>query len=357
MKPIIQIVAAGITSFVLIMILIPILKKIAVKFNLVDKPNARKIHQLPVPLIGGLSIALAVFLTSLINVQLFFAIVKQQSLFPSAIVLLVLGVIDDKIDLNAKYKLIIQLCCALAISFSDIRIMSLYGMFGIYEIPVLVQYILTIIIITGIVNAMNLIDGIDGLLGEISAVGFVVLAGFTIYLQEYALTALYIAFIGAIIGFLRFNLSSKKIFMGDAGSLFLGNILIGSSIYLLNKVTHTETSKNLLLLSIIGFFAVPVLDSLRVYLGRMKYGNSPFKADKTHIHHLLLLMNFSHKRIGVIVTSLSIVFLLYGMFALHYLSLSGTIMSLVILFSLIAFVLNLNKKVIAWRNKIKELEK
>ena len=357
MKTIIQIFTAGITSFLLTIVLIPVLKKIAIKINLVDKPNGRKIHQLPIPLIGGIAIALAIFLTSLINAQLFLFIVKQQTLFSTALVLLILGIIDDKIDLNAKYKLMIQLICALAIAFSGIRIVSLYGLFGVYEIPVLLQYILTMVIITGIVNAMNLMDGIDGLLGEISMLGFLILFSFSIYLKEYSFTALCISFVGSISGFLKFNLSNKKIFMGDAGSLFLGYILVSSSIYLLNNNSHSENSKNLLLISAIGFFALPVLDSIRVYLGRIKIGKSPFKADKTHIHHLLLLMNFSHKRIGVIITFISIVFLIYSLMVLNYLSLFWIILSIGVLFSIISLILNLNKKVIDWRDKIKELEK
>ena len=251
----------------------------------------------------------------------------------------------------------IQLICALAIAFSGIRIVSLYGLFGVYEIPVLLQYILTMVIITGIVNAMNLMDGIDGLLGEISMLGFLILFSFSIYLKEYSFTALCISFVGSISGFLKFNLSNKKIFMGDAGSLFLGYILVSSSIYLLNNNSHSENSKNLLLISAIGFFALPVLDSIRVYLGRIKIGKSPFKADKTHIHHLLLLMNFSHKRIGVIITFISIVFLIYSLMVLNYLSLFWIILSIGVLFSIISLILNLNKKVIDWRDKIKELEK
>lgn len=356
MKTFIQIFASGFTAFFLTIILIPILKKIAIKYNLVDKPNARKIHLIPVPVIGGISIGLTVILTALINPLLISGIMQQRTLYSVAIVLLILGALDDKFDINAKYKLAIQFLCALATSFSGIRIHSLYGIFGIYEIPEFAQHIITIVIITGVVNAINLMDGIDGLLGEISVLGFIVLITFSIIQQKHELTALYIAFLFATIGFLKFNLSSKKIFMGDAGSLFLGNILIGSTIYLLNQKSNSLQTQQILLFSIIGFFSIPVLDSLRVYLGRLKKGNSPFKADKTHIHHLFILMGFSHKRISLIISILSALFLGYCIFFYNYFQLSTIVISVILLFSILAFILNLNKKVCEWRETIKILE-
>jgi UDP-GlcNAc:undecaprenyl-phosphate GlcNAc-1-phosphate transferase len=351
------ILTSGICAFIFVLILVPIFKLIALKVNLVDKPNERKIHQTPVPLIGGICISASLFLVCLINPLVYSGIMQQKILFSTALVLLFLGILDDKYDIKAKLKLLIQLICSFSVAFSGIRIFSFYGLFGIYEIPVYAQYAITVILITGVVNSINLMDGVDGLLGEIAIIGFSILMLFSIYIGNYTLAALYFTFICSILGFLKFNLPKHEIFMGDAGALFLGNILICSTIYLINSPLNSLMAQQVLLFSFVGFFSIPVLDSLRVYLGRMKNGSSPFKADKTHLHHLLLLLGFSHKKISFIVSIFSIVFLVFCLVAFNYIQFSGIILVIIILFSALSIILNLNKKVLNWQEKIRELEK
>ncbi len=356
MKTIIQAIASGCISFVFILVIVPVFKKAALKFNLTDKPNSRKLHHEPVPLIGGIVIAVTVTILSLFSYANYPASKEQLIIFLCAMTLLFVGIVDDKYDLNARYKLLIQLFCAFTIAASGTRITSLYGLFGIQEIPVLIQYMLTIIIICGVINAFNLMDGIDGLAGELSIIGFSFLSIFSFLGNDKGLTVLCITFLGAIIGFLKFNFKTKKIFMGDAGSLFIGTILIGFSIHLLQSNTQAISSKPVLLYAIVGFFALPVLDSLRVYLGRLKKGMSPFKADKTHLHHLFLVMNLSHKKTAGIISLITLCSLLLSLLVNYYTSITVSLILISLLFSLLGFVLNQNKKVYEWQERIKEIE-
>lgn len=171
------------------------------KVNLVDKPNYRKVHTTPVPLVGGISIAFSVALVILLSGNRLPFLMEYLPIITSGFVLLIVGVIDDKNDVNAKYKLAIQLLLSLIITFSGIRISSLYGLFGIYEIVVWAQYILTIIVITGVVNAFNLMDGVDGLVGGLSVLGFTMFLLASVYFNDYYLGKISVIFIGAIVGF------------------------------------------------------------------------------------------------------------------------------------------------------------
>lgn len=347
----------AILSGVFTLILIPVLRKIAVRINLVDKPNHRKVHVTPVPLIGGIAIAMAVSLTLLISYTFFKAGSHILMMFGAASVMLFMGVLDDKLDIKAVYKLIIQLGCAYFISASGIRITSLYGLFGIYEIPVWTQYMLTNMIITGVVNAFNLMDGVDGLAGSLALTGFTVLAILAFIQDMPELTVLYTVFMGALAVFLRFNLSSNKIFMGDGGSLFLGFILVVSGLNMLQTLTHSSTNYSTpVVLIVIGIFLLPVLDSLRVYRGRIKNGDSPFKADRSHLHHLFLLLGFNHKKTALAIVTCSVLIILTGMILSLYLSITSVLFISILTFIVLSSVLTLNKNVLHWRDQIKELE-
>lgn len=346
----------SIAAFVFMLILVPVFRVVAQRFHLTDMPGSRKLHAIPVPLIGGISIFFSVLLMCCMSSEILTTIGEQQMLFMSSILMLFMGVIDDKFDIPAKNKLLIEFFIGFSMASAGFRITSFHGFMGVHELPLLIQYVLTIVITTGVVNAYNLMDGVDGLAGELSIIGFIILIILSIINGNYNQVILYSAFIGAIAGFLRFNLSKNKIFMGDAGSLYLGHILINSSIYTLNHHQTSQSTQPIFLLIIIGFFLIPVLDSLRVYLGRMKKGNSPFKADRTHLHHLLLLLGLSHRRISLIISILSAFILVFGIVIYQYLSLTSVIISLMAIFCIICFVLNQNKKLVGWLEKIKVME-
>jgi UDP-GlcNAc:undecaprenyl-phosphate GlcNAc-1-phosphate transferase len=357
MKTLLYFSTLGILSSILAILFIPFIKKLAIKINLVDKPNYRKVHTSAVPLIGGISIAAIVYLVLIVSGIQLANLREYLPILSSGFVLLVVGVIDDKTDLNAKYKLIIQLLLSFIIALSGTRITTFYGFLGVYEIATWAQYLLTIIVITGVVNAFNLMDGVDGLVGGLSLLGFTMFLISSVFYNDYFLGKISVIFIGAIIGFLKFNLSKNKIFMGDGGSLFLGFILVTFGIHFMEKQHATNNYGYAYgFLILVAFFSIPVLDSMRVYVGRMKQGNSPFKADKSHIHHLLLTAGLTHKKISLFVVIFCMILFFIGFGLISYFSTTIIILVIMTLFWAILKLLLMINSLHEWKSKIKELE-
>ncbi|QIH40026.1 undecaprenyl/decaprenyl-phosphate alpha-N-acetylglucosaminyl 1-phosphate transferase [Flavobacterium sp. Sr18] len=356
MKIILEYLSLGLLSLLMSLLYTPILKKIAIKINLVDKPNFRKIHFTSIPLVGGISIAVSVVTVIFISGNI--TLCKEYlSIFSASFTVLIIGIIDDKNDIRAKYKLAIQLILSFIIALSGIRIFSFYGLFGVYEITVWLQYLITVLIITGVVNAFNLIDGVDGLLGSLSLLGFIMFLVASVYYKDYYLGLLSVIFIGAIIGFLKFNLSKDKIFMGDSGSLFLGFMLVTLGIQLLSKQeTHKEYNYAYVFMILVAFFSIPVLDSLRVYMGRIKRGKSPFIADKSHLHHLLIGAGLTHKRIALAVIIFCLIFFSLGFGLISSYSTTLIIFSIMIVFWIIIRLLLSINNLQKWIQIIKKIE-
>jgi UDP-GlcNAc:undecaprenyl-phosphate GlcNAc-1-phosphate transferase len=284
-------------------IVIYILKKFAAQLGFMDKPSGRKMHATPVPVIGGVSIAITlnICLTILsiwgeLNPQILTILIGGQ-------ILHVMGVLDDRYDLSAKLRLVLQLAVAIGFVSMDIRLTSFYGVFGIEQLNPIVSNVLSVVLIMGVINAFNLIDGLDGLFGLITLVAY---AAFGWVALESGVTQILpiLLILGfATLVFLRHNFSKKKTFMGDGGSMFIGTVLTGLGLYLLQA---NPGSSNLNPGIITGVFMVPVLDSLRVYWTRIKIGYSPFRADKTHVHHLFLPFALEHKKASALITIISI---------------------------------------------------
>lgn len=357
MKTIIEYSLLGVFSLLFTLICIPLIRKIAVKLNLVDKPNYRKVHFEPTPLIGGIGIAFVFFSTITITTFTNAAIKEYFPILGASFILLTVGVIDDKNDLKAKYKLLIQLLLSFFVAFSGTRISSFYGLFGVWEIALWLQYALTIVVITGVVNAFNLMDGVDGLVGGLSLLGFAMLLTASIVYNDTFLGKQSVIFIGALLGFLKFNFSKKKIFMGDSGSLFLGFFLVTSGIHFMEKQAISNSQNHLcLFLLLVAFFTIPVLDSIRVYLGRIKEGYSPFRADKSHLHHLLLHVGLPHKKIALLVTLFALFLSFIGLSLTSLFSITSTIVALMAAFwSIIKLLLMINE-LYKWRKMIQVME-
>ena len=357
MKTLLEFSTLGILALLLALIFIPFIKQIAVKVNLVDNPNYRKVHTNAVPLIGGISIAVTVLIVLIVSGNQLSLLKEYLPILSSGFVLLIVGVIDDKTDLSAKYKLVIQLLLAFIIALSGTRITTFYGFLGVYEIATWAQYLLTIIVITGVVNAFNLMDGVDGLVGGLSLLGFTMFLVSSIFYNDYFLGKVSVIFIGAIIGFLKFNLSKKKIFMGDAGSLFLGFILVTFGIHSMEEQHSTNNYGYAYgFLILVAFFSIPVLDSIRVYVGRIKQGNSPFKADKSHLHHLLLTAGLTHKKISLFVVMFCMILFFIGFGLISYFSTTLIILAIMTLFWAIVKFLLMISSLHEWRANIKKLE-
>jgi UDP-GlcNAc:undecaprenyl-phosphate/decaprenyl-phosphate GlcNAc-1-phosphate transferase len=283
-----------ISAFVVTLIVIPPLISVLKKYRLYDIPDARKEHSYLIPTMGGIAIVagmmIALFLWFPFSNEL-----GQRSFFFSIILLFGLGIMDDLKNLSARYKFIIQIGLAALIALSGIRITSFEGLFGLNELPITAQYTFTILAIVGITNAFNLIDGIDGLAAGLGFMSLVTLGLFLNMSGDVNTALIAFALAGGILAFLYFNFNPAKIFMGDTGSLVLGFVISVLSIRLM-QVNGSSVSPVLLHapIFVLGIVLIPVFDTLRVFSLRIWKGQSPFVADKTHIHHLLTNAGFSH---------------------------------------------------------------
>jgi UDP-GlcNAc:undecaprenyl-phosphate/decaprenyl-phosphate GlcNAc-1-phosphate transferase len=345
-----------IAAYLITYLIVPVLRKLAFKVQLLDKPNLRKVHNNPVPLVGGISIFVASTLTLLFSLIFETEVIVYKNVFITAFILLLMGVIDDRFDLRASLKLGIQLILAHFIFVNGIKIESLHGLMGVFDLAPWAQYVLTIVAITGVVNAFNLMDGIDGLAAGIAILGLVVYTIISFIAGQSMMTLLFLTLIGSLIAFLRFNLSKKqKIFMGDAGSIVLGYVLVVSGISLLQSTQNSEYIA-LVTLGVITVLIVPVLDALRVFRRRAKSGKSPFMADKTHLHHLILNIGLQHNLSTIVILIIMVLIMVFGYLSFSLLGLTFSIFSILFIFYCITSAIQFNDKLNQWKNYIQETE-
>ena len=272
--------------------------------NLMDEPEDRSMHATKTPTMGGVGLFAAFTLTLMI-----FGLavglerpdlLKLLSIVGATMILLFLGIKDDLIAMSPKKKFLGQLIAsAIVILMTDVRVSSLEGLLGFGELPYVVSVLFTLFVFILVINSFNLIDGIDGLAGAIASIASVAFGIFFLLNENYLLALVSFIIIGALVGFLRYNLShDRKLFMGDSGSLFLGFLLAYQGVSFLNlnaseTALYTVANAPILLLAILSF---PLLDTLRVFAIRAKEGRSPFSPDSNHIHHRLLDLGLTHKQ-------------------------------------------------------------
>ncbi|MBL0132511.1 MAG: undecaprenyl/decaprenyl-phosphate alpha-N-acetylglucosaminyl 1-phosphate transferase [Chitinophagaceae bacterium] len=354
---IIEAAIVGMCALVIAMMLIPLIVKYSEKLGLMDKPNHRKVHAKPIPVIGGISIVISSGLSLLLSKTALQLLVQFPVLLSGSVLLFIIGVWDDRKNVRPIYRLALQLLCASAIAASGIRLTSMYGLFGMDELTIFWQYAITILIITGVTNAFNLMDGIDGLAGGIAFINLLILAALSWMLNQYEVFILLVAISGALVAFLKNNIHPARIFMGDGGSLMLGFLMSSIGILLIESgKSSTVIDISYVVLIVSTILVIPVFDSLRVYAGRIKRGESPFKADKTHLHHLFLILGLNHKRAAFFIYGLEIVILTLG-FVLHqFVTISLSIVVIVALFLFVCQLLLLNSGVEKWTKIIRKME-
>jgi UDP-N-acetylmuramyl pentapeptide phosphotransferase/UDP-N-acetylglucosamine-1-phosphate transferase len=309
--------------------LYPVIIHVAKKKMLMDEPVDRSVHRSLVPRLGGLGLFITFSLTLIISGLLvdlkLYDLIKINALIASTIILLFLGVKDDLVFIAPKKKLIGQIIAVgLVIFLSDIRIKSFEGLLGVGELPYVVSVLFTLFVFILVINAINLIDGIDGLAASMAILASTAFGIFFLINGHTMLTLVSFILIGALAGFLTYNFSStRKIFMGDCGSMFVGFLLAYQGInFLTYNATVTSpyhlTNAPILLLAILSF---PLLDTLRVFAIRIKEKRSPFSADRNHIHHRLLDLGLSHQQATLFLLICSILTIgmtiLVGAFNVH----------------------------------------
>ena len=222
------------------------------------------------------------------------------------------GIADDFFSIKYREKFFLQVFAAIVLLQGGVYIDSFHGVFDIYEIPIWASYMVSVFVFIVVVNAFNLIDGIDGLAALLS-VKFFVLIGALITVTSDEMYLVIPSIVGGITGFLFFNFNpSKKVFLGDTGALLLGSIIAFFIFYILNSKTYVITD-NLISrpLMVILLIIYPLSDTLRASLIRMYKGQSPFVADRVHLHHRLIDKGMSHwgASISILIMSISIIIL------------------------------------------------
>ncbi|WP_066315160.1 glycosyltransferase family 4 protein [Bacillus sp. FJAT-29814] len=289
-----------IVCFAISIIITPLIKKFAFLIGATDRPNHRKVHQSIMPRLGGL----AIFISFLIGLIILRPVNEfSLAILAGCLIIIITGLLDDLLELPARYKLIGQIASACTVVFwGDLQVVFInlpFGaqlQFGLLSIP------FTILWIVGITNAINLIDGLDGLAAGVSSIALITISGIA-FLQG----NIYVATVGLIViastlGFLIYNFHPAKIFMGDTGALFLGYIISVLSLLGFKNVTFIS-----LIIPVI-ILAVPISDTFFAILRRIIHKKPLGAPDKQHLHHCMLRMGYSHRQTVLLIYAMSAFF-------------------------------------------------
>ncbi|MBS2212369.1 undecaprenyl/decaprenyl-phosphate alpha-N-acetylglucosaminyl 1-phosphate transferase [Carboxylicivirga mesophila] len=326
---------ASFLSFMMVFLSIPTILRVAHSKNLFDEPNKRSVHRMRIPTLGGLAIFIGFLFTYSLFVD-WFQFIEIPFLIPALLIIFGIGIKDDILVTAPMVKLAGQLIAVIiVVGLGGLQITDFHGFFGLHPDPFW-GTVLTIVGMVFIINGFNLIDGIDGLA---AITGIITSLSFSVWYfinEDYHIPTLVAALVGGLLAFAYYNIFSKrqKIFMGDTGSLILGFLIAVVAVHFSEfnrpdnqyKLLHTMNSAPAVAIAIL---IVPIIDTLRVFMLRVAQGNSPFAADKNHIHHRMLALGFSHLQISLIIGSINIAFVIlafslrnWGMLRLSILILS-----------------------------------
>ncbi len=321
--------AALVCAMVVSFIMCPLVKSFAYKIGAIDVPkDSRRMHKKPVPRLGGL----AIFLGFMVSILLFAHIDHQmKGILLGAVIIVVLGVVDDMTPLRAKFKFLVQILAALVAVHHGVVVRLLsnpnvfsdeaYWSLGWLSVPV------TLIWIVGVTNAVNLIDGLDGLASGVSTISALTMLVIAILVSEQQVAVVMAALAGACLGFMPYNKNPAKMFMGDTGSTFLGYILATYSIQGLFKYYAIVSFAVPFLV-----LGLPIFDTAFAIVRRVAHGQSPMTPDRGHIHHRMMDMGLNQKQT---VAALYVVSSLLGLSAV-VLTTSGELKAMTLLIALAA---------------------
>jgi len=305
---IIKLASALLTSFVLTYMFIPSIIKVAKIKHLFDSPNERKSHHEVIPTLGGIGI-FGGFMISLCLFAKFHPANGMRYILAALCFMFMLGAKDDIVELVANKKFIGQIFAAsIIVILGDIRLTSMYGLFGISYISDPFSYVFSIVTIIFIINAFNLIDGINLLSGSIGILMAVAFGSWFFVYGFYDYAILATAMSGSILAFLKYNYTPAKIFMGDSGSLCIGLLASVLAIQFIeqNEIVLRSTAAPAMAIAVL---IIPIFDTLRVFTMRLLAKKSPFQADRSHIHHRLIDLGMSHIHATYVLLTVNIVFI------------------------------------------------
>lgn len=292
-------VEKGLTAAALTFVIQWLLMPVAHRWNLLDFPNGRKDHAHPTPITGGIAMAIGILVTAWATLDHVGAPLLAFTL--GSALLIVVGLLDDKYDLPWAVRICAQVAAALIMVYvGDVRVQHLGPVFGLGDVSLdWLAVPMTVFATVGLINAINMIDGADGLAGSLVLTALVMLAAACLYSGNTVMFERVVILVGAVAAFLWFNLRfpwrpRAKLFMGNAGSAFLGFCIAWVAFRLTQNPGHPVSPVLALWL-----LPVPVIDCLVLMARRLRAGHSPFKADHNHVHHLLRAGGFSpmHKAV------------------------------------------------------------
>ena len=339
-----QLIIGCVISFLVSFYAIPVIVTVANKKKLYDIPDERKIHTTPISSLGGLGIFVGFMLGLLLSINSVNGIGGFQFYIASFMVIFFFGIKDDILVLSPLKKLIGQVMVAAILMFkAGLVITSMHGFLGIHHIDYTLGCFLTLFTIVVVMNAYNLIDGVDGLAGTVSVITSSIFGFFFFVNGDIFFSIMAFTFATSVIGFLIYNYSPAKIFMGDTGAMLSGAVNV------ILVIRFIETAKSGSVLPILatpamgfGILLMPLLDTLRVFSIRMIHGRSPFSPDRNHLHHMLLDRGYNHIKVTSIIAATAILFIV-----LTYISLPlGTtwiILMQIVLFFTGIYILNVTR--------------
>ncbi|MSO44150.1 MAG: undecaprenyl/decaprenyl-phosphate alpha-N-acetylglucosaminyl 1-phosphate transferase [Thermoleophilia bacterium] len=281
-------ILAAIAAAVVVLILTPLSIRFAVRVGAVDQPAARRIHERPIPRLGGIAIVLGFLLPALWFLPVDSA---ARGLIAGGVLVAVLGVVDDILGLQPGVKFLGQIACAAVPVVAGLTIDHLtLPLMGAFDLGV-AQYAVTIVWFVAIVNIINFTDGMDGLAAGVVGIGATTFAIIAASLGRADSAILAAALAGACVAFLRVNFNPARTFMGDGGSMFLGFMLAGIAI---SGVMKSAAAVAIVLPLVV--LAIPILDTAFVILKRIKHGTPVYSADTSHFHHRFLAIGWSQRR-------------------------------------------------------------
>jgi len=312
-----------------------------------DEPGERRSHSTSTPSLGGIGI-FAGTLFSIILWTPFEDFGDLQYILCSFIIIFLIGAKDDIDPMSPSKKFLGELFAAAILVFkANVKLTSLYGIFGLHQIPEYAGAILSIFVIIVIINSFNLVDGINGLSGGLGTLISVVFGLWFLKANHMELAIVAFALAGSLIAFLKYNITPAKIFMGDTGALLIGlvcSILTIQFIELHNEIPDKNFTFNPAPSLAIAILILPLFDTLRVFTIRIFNGKSPFHPDRNHIHHMMIDAGFTHTKASGILIAVNLVFMLIAYFLQSLGNLSLLIIILILAIMLSYFLFRISKR-------------
>jgi UDP-N-acetylmuramyl pentapeptide phosphotransferase/UDP-N-acetylglucosamine-1-phosphate transferase len=304
-----EVLLSLISGFAITYLAIPVIITVSERKRLFDIPDERKVHETPIPSLGGLGIFAGFIISVLVSLP-FQNNPEVKYILAATVVIFFLGLKDDILIISPVKKFIGQVIASFLIIYcAEIQLFSLYGVLGFTDLPQAFSLILTYFTVMVVINSYNLIDGVDGLAGSLGVIATTFFGFYFLLNDQFSYAILSFGMAGSVVSFLIFNYQPAKIFMGDTGSMLIGTV---TSVLVIKFIEIAQTPGVALPLKAspaIGFtvMAVPLLDTLRVFAIRIRNRRSPFAADRNHIHHILLDCGMNHRMVSLSLSLFTIV--------------------------------------------------